>query len=53
MKSSEENVRGEVTGTWRKLHYEQINNCCPLINVITIVEARRMRWTERVDKQVR
>jgi hypothetical protein len=33
----------EVTGEWRKLHNEELNNLYSLPNVIRVVKLRRMR----------
>jgi hypothetical protein len=37
--------RAEVTGEWRKLHNEELNDlyCSP--NILWVVKSRRMRWT--------
>ena len=40
--------RDEVTGEWRKLHNEELNDlyCSPYI--VRVVKSRRMRWAEQV-----
>ena len=46
---SSNNKRGKVTGKWRKLHNEELNDlyCSP--NIIRVSKSRRMRWTKLVD----
>ena len=40
----------EVTGEWRKLHKEELNDlyCSP--NIIRLVKSRRMRWAGHVAR---
>jgi hypothetical protein len=42
--------RNEVTGGWRKLHYEELHNlyCSP--SIIRIIKSRRMRWAGHVER---
>ena len=42
--------RDEVTGEWRKLHNEELNNlyCSP--NIFRVIKSRKMRWTEHVAR---
>ena len=42
--------RDEVTGEWRKLHTEQLNNvyCSP--NIVRVIKSRRMRWAGHVAR---
>ena len=35
--------RDEVTGEWRKLHNEELNDLYPLSNIVRVVKSRRMR----------
>ena len=38
----------EVTGEWRKLHNEELNDLYSLPNIVRVVNSRRMRWTGHV-----
>jgi hypothetical protein len=40
--------RDEVTGEWRKLHNEELNDLYSLPNIVRVVKARRMRWAGHV-----
>jgi hypothetical protein len=42
--------RGEVTGEWRKLHNEELNDlyCSP--NIVRVMKLRRMKWAEHVAR---
>jgi hypothetical protein len=40
--------RDEVTGEWRNLHNEELNNLYSLPNVVQVVKSRRIRWAGRV-----
>jgi len=35
--------RGEVTGEWRKLHYEKLNDLYCSSNIVRVIKSRRMR----------
>ena len=42
--------RDEVTGEWRKLHNEELNDLYSLPNIVLVVKSRRMRWAGHVAR---
>ena len=45
--------RGEVTGEWRRLHNEDLNNLYSSPNIVRVIKSRRMRWAGHVRVWVR
>jgi len=43
-------MRHEVTGEWRKLHNEKVNNLCSSPSIVRVIKARRMRWAGHVAR---
>jgi hypothetical protein len=45
--------RDEVTGEWRKLHNEELNDLYSLTNIVRVVKSRRIRWAGHVERMGR
>ena len=39
-----------MTGEWKKLHTEELNDLCSLPNIVRVVKSRRMRWAGHVAR---
>jgi hypothetical protein len=39
-----------VTGEWRKLHNEELNDLYSLSSIVRVVKSRRMRWAGHVAR---
>jgi hypothetical protein len=42
--------RAEVTGEWRNLHNEELNDLYSLPIIVQVVKSRRMRWAGHVAR---
>jgi hypothetical protein len=42
--------RDEVTGEWRQLRNEELNDLYSSLNIVRVVKSRRMRWTGHVAR---
>ena len=42
--------RDEVTGEWRRLHNEKLNDLYSPPNIVRVIKSRRMRWAGHVAR---
>jgi len=40
----------EVTGEWRKLHNEELNDLYTSPSIVRVIKSKRMRWAEHVAR---
>jgi hypothetical protein len=45
--------RDKVTGDWRKLHNEELQNLYYSLNIIRMIKSSRMRWAGHVTRMGR
>ena len=42
--------RNEVTGEWRKLHNEELNDLYSSHNIVRVIKSRTLRWARNVAR---
>jgi len=42
--------RDEITGEWRKLHIEELDDLYSSLNIIWVIKSRRMRWSGQIAR---
>jgi len=45
--------RDEVTGNWKRLHNEELNDLYSSPNIVRVIKSRRMRWPGHVQEECR
>jgi hypothetical protein len=45
--------RDDVTGEWRKLHNEELNDLYSSLHIVRVIESKRMRWVGHVARMGR
>ena len=42
--------RDKITGEWRRLHNEELNELYSTPNIVLVIKSRRMRWAWHVAR---
>jgi len=42
--------REEVTGEWRRMHNEELNDLYSSLNIVRVIKSRRIRWAGHVAR---
>jgi hypothetical protein len=42
--------REELAGVWKRLHNEELHNLYALLNIITAIKSRRLRWMGHIAR---
>jgi len=42
--------RDEVTGEWRRLHHEELNDLYSSPNIVRVMKSRKIRWAGHVAR---
>jgi hypothetical protein len=45
--------RDKITGEWRKLHNEDLNDLYSSTNIVRVIKSRKMRWAGPVARMGR
>jgi hypothetical protein len=45
--------RDEVTGNWRKFHYEELHNLYSSPSIMRVIKSTRMRWAGHIARMGR
>ena len=45
-------MRDEITGEWRKLHYDELNYLFSSRNIAQVIKPKSMRWVTHVSRMM-